>query len=40
MSAEEKDKINEYNKYSMLSEEIKNKKRECVKNRYYMIKAC
>ena len=41
MSAEEKDKINEYKRYeySMLKEEIKNKKRERETNRYYLIKA-
>ena len=42
MSAEEGDEINEYKRYeySMLSEEIKNKKRERARNRHYLIKAC
>ena len=42
MSAEERDEINECKRYeySMLSEEIKNKKRERARNRYYLIKAC
>ena len=41
MTTEEIDQINENWRYSYcrLSEEIKNKKRKCARNRYYMIKA-
>ena len=42
MSAEEKDKLNEHrrNMYCRLTEELKNKRREYARDRYYIIKAC
>ena len=42
MTKEEKNKVNKYRKswYCRLDEEKKNKIRESIRNRYYMIKAC